>query len=742
MPSARAVAPRWLATWLPVCLVLLPVGVTLLDPGTTLFYRDHILAFRHLLRTTVEAWGALQLPLWNPWTGGGEPLLGDWNALATSPLLVTFLFDDFSIGYDLFVGIHLLIAGVGAVYMARALRMDGPAAATVAVAYVGSGIFLSFNNLLPAFEALAFAPWALGAAWWTWRAPGPAQVGALGLALALHAQFADPAFFVWDGLTFLAGVASLRRGGVRASTRAVGALFAGALVSIGVAALQLFPLLGQLQDTARGAGYSNDQMHIFALPSRRLFELGVPAFGGDYTRAINVYGPATDGRTYLVSLYSGASTLALAALGAVREGRARWFLAVGVLAVPMALGPATPLHGWLTDSIPLLDRSRYPVKHLVGLLFVLPLVAGFGVASLRTPVERRHAWAIAGCVALGLGLAAGVAYARGEDAAIEAMTSGAPISAAAGFGVVLVLATSIQGWAGAVRAAPFLVSLDLGLFAPFVFPVMPTGALQRPAVCEVLGGRGTPGYLLFEAYRTPAMADAADQVARARYSWERGFVGSASRCKVRHILDQDLSGRRPAAWASVWEGSLRAPPPVRRRVFRRLGIEVVGSEVRVVPPDEGRLLGEVSPTGGPPLYLQTLDGARPLVGLEPRTAPARGVTAFEALARPPPAQVGQVDEIAFEAGRVAARVRTSTAATLVVTQRYAEGWRARVNGVEVPPHRVDGLLIGVDIEAGDAEVVLEYGSTAAWAGAAVSLASLLCVGVMIVVWRRRPVERG
>lgn len=736
IPAENASSSRWL-TALPVLLVLLPTAVILLSSETTLFHRDHILAFRHLVRTAVDAWSEGRLPLWNPWTGGGEPLLGDWNALGTSPLLVAFVVGDFSFGYDLFIALHLPVAAVGAGFMARSLRLSGAPAATTAVAYAGSGIFLAYNNLVPAFEALAFAPWALGAAWRVWTQPSLRGVAGLGVALALHAQFADPVFFLWDGLTFLAGLEVLRRAGVRPQFTSIPGLAGGAALSVGVAATQLLTLGEQLGGTRRGGGYDLERLQMFSLPAARILELGLPAFGGDYWSDANYYGPASDGRMYLVTLYCGASALVLAAVGAARFVPVRWLAAVGALAVLVALGPLTPLHGWVVELVPLLDRSRYPVKHLVGVLFTVPLVAGYGVASLRQPASIPLVGGLAGATGAGL-LAGGTVAFFGGAEAFDGFASGAAPAAAAAFGAVLLLVGTARGGAWPVRAAPFLVAADLGLFSPFAFPTVSAEALEPPMVCDLLGRMGSPGYLLFDPYQDPNHIPDADLATRARYRWERGFVGSASACRVRHVLDQDLSGRRPGAWAAVFEKSLRAPPDVRLQVFRRLGIQVLGSERRVVPPGQGSVLGALSPLGGPELILQVLEGARPLAGLEP-LEPAGGVREpFEALARPPPVRMGSAEVLRFEAGRIGVRTVAPAPAVLVVTQRFDPGWRVWVNGVQVEPRPVDGLLLGVELEPGEAEVRLAYHSDAAAGGAVISCVALLLAAALAGV---SPVRR-
>jgi hypothetical protein len=90
-------------------------------------------------------------------------------------------------------------------------------------------------------------------------------------------------------------------------------------------------------------------------------------------------------------------------------------------------------------------------------------------------------------------------------------------------------------------------------------------------------------------------------------------------------------------------------------------------------------------------------------------------------------------------GRLVLDVAPENTGLLVVSQPYYAGWRARVDGEEVPLERVDYLLQGVPVPSGPQRVELMF--RASTLPAVVSLAVLvLCVAGLAFFWRRENSE--
>jgi hypothetical protein len=95
-----------------------------------------------------EQWHKLVMPLWNPFSACGMPLVGDIQATIFSPLrLLLSLFPSVRT-YNLILVSEVFIAGVGVFTLARLLRVSRASAMFAAIAYCFCPYFLYYLELL------------------------------------------------------------------------------------------------------------------------------------------------------------------------------------------------------------------------------------------------------------------------------------------------------------------------------------------------------------------------------------------------------------------------------------------------------------------------------------------------------------------------------------------------------------------------------------------------------------------
>ena len=85
------------------------------------------------------------------------------------------------------------------------------------------------------------------------------------------------------------------------------------------------------------------------------------------------------------------------------------------------------------------------------------------------------------------------------------------------------------------------------------------------------------------------------------------------------------------------------------------------------------------------------------------------------------------------------RVRIDTdgdGGVLVLTDTWAPGWQAAVDGVPTPIHRVDGAFRGVAVKSGAHEIVFRYVPEFTYAGFGLALITLVATTVAVVILRR------
>ena len=88
------------------------------------------------------------------------------------------------------------------------------------------------------------------------------------------------------------------------------------------------------------------------------------------------------------------------------------------------------------------------------------------------------------------------------------------------------------------------------------------------------------------------------------------------------------------------------------------------------------------------------------------------------------------------ATKLVVRTVATEAGMLVVRDAYDQGWKAYVDGLEVPVLPADLAVRGIPVPAGAHEVVLEYAPPALRLGAAISGASLVLLSIFgLITWR-------
>lgn len=369
----------------------------LLDPARILAVRD--LARFHLpLRTAFARLAAHGLPEWNPWVGGGQPLLSDPSYSAFYPPTWLALAAGAAWSLDLLVLLHLAATAFGAYLLVR--RLGGRPAVAVfgAVAWAGSGPLLSLVHALNHFFGAAWLPWILLATEAAVTAPdrAAARRARLGLAaaFALTLLNGEPVTVLAGGLA--AGCWALGRGGARrlAAPRALARVGAAALLAAALAAAQLVPALARLGDSRRAAGVPQALALSWSMPPERLAELVAPRLFGAPERIEEglYFGWGIHDRDFpfLLALDPGLAVLvlALAALAVwpiPGRGGLAALLGLGVL---LALGRHTPLYVFLYEHVPPFGGLRYPEKFFLLAGAALALAGALGLEHLVRERER------------------------------------------------------------------------------------------------------------------------------------------------------------------------------------------------------------------------------------------------------------------------------------------------------------------------------------------------------------------
>ena len=327
--------------------------------------------WRALAATSVTAG---RVPLWNPYTYLGMPLLGNFQCGALYAGSLPFYLLPFASGLKLYVAGHLLLAGVMTFLWLRSLGQRRIASLMAASSWALGGLTMShlpfLNHLgslcwFPAFFLFARRPLALGAAFGLCLADGY-PVFAAGELLA--------AFVLSPWL------APHPRRSARPSWPAA-PFAAGGLAGAALAAAMLLPSAELTLRSVRAAGLTQDVTlaYSFAWGDFAQF-LGPLVLGSSFSPALNWW------RT----TYWGLAPLAAAGLGAWTLLKSGLEPAVplalyALAALGLALGKSAAVSAWLWTHLPPLKFVRYPGNLLFLLLPVLAYATARGGGRLRRP---------------------------------------------------------------------------------------------------------------------------------------------------------------------------------------------------------------------------------------------------------------------------------------------------------------------------------------------------------------------
>jgi hypothetical protein len=411
-PSAEsATAAEGLAPLLGPLLAVVVVFSEALFKGQVFFDRDIQSYWLPHVATFVRLVGQGAWPLWNPYEGFGVPLLADPSVQAAyPPTWLNLVLLPGTMYTVLLVG-HALLAGVGAVRLARRWGLSSLAASLAGTAWAVSGPLLSAGSLFQHFCGAAWMPWVLFGLEGALAAPGARAAARLGVAAGAMALTGSADMCLLTGLAAGARVAfRLAEADGHATWRAAAATVAAAVaLAFGLGAVQWVPSAALLGSVVRGR---LEPAHVlyWSVHPLSLVDLLVPRFFADLPLSPSLRDRLYDGREpFLVSLYVGLSTLALAPLA--RADRRRTYAASMAAAFTLA---SLGRHLWPVSVLlttPPFSLSRYPAKYTLPAALFWALLTGLGLDAWREPwgrAERRRAAALLVLTA-SLALAAGAA---------------------------------------------------------------------------------------------------------------------------------------------------------------------------------------------------------------------------------------------------------------------------------------------------------------------------------------------
>ena len=380
-PSGRAgAADEWLTPGRFALLLGLLVVATfpgVLLGGTTFIIRDFGLFSYPVAYFHRQCFWRGELPLWNPFNHCGLPFLAQWNTLTLYPLSLIYLLLPLTWSLSFFCLAHLFWGGLGMYFLAHRWTHHRLAAGLAGVIFSFNGLSLNFLMWPSHMATFSWLPWVVWLGQRAWREGGKGLVwGTAAGAMQMLAGGPETIVVTWLLMLVLAWGDWVHEEGRRRKLvwRFLGM---GILVAL-ICAVQLLPFLELLAHSQRDTGYGSSD---WAMPVWGWANFLVPLFRTSPTRQGLFLQP---GQYWTSSYYAGIGTVLLVAVAVrrVRDWRVRVLAGLLFLGLVLALGNSGLLYRGLRLCFPALGLVRYPVKFVILILALAPLLAAFGFAAL------------------------------------------------------------------------------------------------------------------------------------------------------------------------------------------------------------------------------------------------------------------------------------------------------------------------------------------------------------------------
>ena len=660
---------------------------------------------------------------WNPWANGGQPDFVDPQYGAHNPvvLVLAWLFGPSLRGFIAYWFAIWLLFGIGLIALARQWRIPAWGGFVAALGLTFSGFFLGHAEHTPIVFSWAWIPLVL------WRievAVARASWGAAaqaGVLFGLSAVGGYPAVLLTNGLFLFGWIAMrafVREESTRASSRDRLVMAATTTVLVfSIAMVIALPTFFDFFHEGRAFTYRVSSLpRSIAIASNALHPLALLTFASPFLANLSpdelwTYTDQSSSSCYMGGL---VVVFALFTLLARPRSHLRWvLLAAAALATAASLGNVLPVRGWLYDWVPFTRYFRHSSLFRAYPILLFGILALCGIRDYQRAVKPGWRLAVASVTAL---VAAGAAYRILLSRASPIDHRAADIHFLFAWGGPVLVATAALFDRTGKRRSLVIVALlalaasDAVLGANLAWTLGNRAKNCRPEWARI-EARHRPGFDLLRldgAERLPEPTAAPDNRSfHAREAVLRSYTGLRNPLHDQWNSDPILIATATTA-NRFWFSAEPVWLPNCERSF-------------IAPLDRTHALG-----------------AAPLVLHDRAAMTDTGRCAdgdLQALQKAPAAARIAMTIERYLPEAMTLRLEAPRDGWLLVTDRWAPGWKARVNGREPPVQGADFLYRGIAVQAGANQIELRYSPPGfPWAPEATWLFIAVVLGLS---WRLR-----
>ncbi len=339
----------------------------------------------------VEAIKKGEIPLWNPYSYSGHPLLATLQPGVFYPPDALLLILPFDLAFNWIIVIHFFLAGATAYLLLREMKASLPACLAGSVIFMLSGYLFSAHNVISTLFSVAWVP-LIVLLFRRAIKDGSALYGVFtGVILAV--------MFTAGGVEVLLGTAGLLLitalfpsviifgdDGFQNLKRRLSLFMLSIAIFLLLSAVQLLPFLELARASTRAGGLSFFEATTWSFDLKDFIQFFIPDPYG--------YGISDEkywaNQSWLKTVYTGAIPFALSAFFFAKEKKkALPFIFTGLFYLLLAMGKNNFFYLYLYEWAPFFNKFRYPVKFLFVPFLFLSISSGLGYDRLKEGFEGK-----------------------------------------------------------------------------------------------------------------------------------------------------------------------------------------------------------------------------------------------------------------------------------------------------------------------------------------------------------------
>lgn len=379
-----------------IFIVLVLFWPILFPNAGTLIFGDDIHRSYHFFRQFFhDAIASGEFPWWNPYLFSGEPLIANPSVAFWYPFNWLFMILPYALAYSIIIPIHIFIAMTGMYWLAR--KWLGREAAWIAGLTFGlSGFFMGriWEGHIDILTSAPYVPIVFGLFWDAFEKKTPRTIvfASIFFAIEMFAGYQTMAYLTGWAI----GAAAILFCIKEKSWNAMGILFLGSIMAMGIAALQIIPAAEFFRQSIRTyqLPYSWAVMGASSLQSLKLlvdpFLYGGPGF---YNGPGPNYGELAGYIGKLSIILAMLSVLVLIKRSDKRKEVVFIFIFLTFFSLWVALAWNAPmdLQYILWKYIPFYRYLRIPSRHLILFVFSMSFLTGVGLSIIKHKLLRLFA---------------------------------------------------------------------------------------------------------------------------------------------------------------------------------------------------------------------------------------------------------------------------------------------------------------------------------------------------------------